>query len=89
MLNEHSPISYWLANVAGAGSIVASAVGYLPAFAAAVALIWYLIQITESKTVQTWIKTRRIRRLAKLKARAILLEAQLQHPTTPSIVDPD
>jgi hypothetical protein len=89
MLNEHSPISYWLANVAGAGSIVGAALGYVPAFAAGVALIWYLIQITESKTVQDWIKNRRIRKLAKLKARAIMLEAKLLHPTTPSDASPD
>lgn len=89
MLNDHSPISYWIANIAGAGSIVGAALGYVPAMAAAVALVWYLIQIIESKTVQGWIKDRRIRKLAKLKARAIMLEAKLAHPTTPSDVDPD
>lgn len=84
MLNSNSPISYWLANIFGTGSIIASVLGYLPALGASVALIWYLIQISESNTVQTWIKNRRVRRLAKLKARAILLEAKLKQPETPS-----
>lgn len=89
MLNEQSPISYWLANIAGTGSILASVLGYTPALAAGVALIWYFIQISESKTVQAWVKNRRVRKLAKLKAEAIMLEAKLQHPTTPSVLEPD
>lgn len=89
MLNDHSPISYWLANFAGAGSIIGAALGYTPALAAGVALVWYLIQIIESKTVQGWIKNRRTVKLAKLKARAIMLEAKLAQPTTPSDLDPD
>lgn len=87
MLNSNSPISYWLANIFGTGSIVAAAAGFVPAFAAGVALVWYLIQISESKTVQDWIKGRRVRRLAKLKARALMLEAKLHDPETPSAFD--
>lgn len=89
MLNDHSPISYWLANLAGAGSIVGAMLGYTPALAALVALVWYMIQIIESKTVQGMIATRRTRKLARLKAQAILLEAKLNHPTTPSSLDRD
>ncbi|HEY5409465.1 MAG TPA: hypothetical protein VIJ94_01945 [Caulobacteraceae bacterium] len=89
MLNDHSPISYWLANLAGAGSIVGAILGYTPALAALVALVWYLIQIVESKTVKGIIAGRRVRKLARLKAQAIMLEAKLAHPTTPSAVDPD
>ena len=87
MLNEHSPISYWLANIAGAGTIVGAAIGYVPAFAALVALVWYIIQISESKTIQAWIKGRRVRKLAKLKAEAILLEAKLKQPDTPNALE--
>lgn len=83
------PISVWIANFFGAGSIVATMFGWLPPLAAGVALIWYVIQISESKTAQSWITTRRTRKLAKLKAEAIMLEAKLRHPTTPSGVSPD
>ena len=39
-----------------AGAIVGSLVGYLPPLAAALAIIWYCIQIYESKTFQGWLK---------------------------------
>lgn len=84
MLNSDSPLSYWIANSIGAGSIVAAAAGYVPAVAAGVALIWYIIQIRESNTVKNWIKNRRVRKLARLKARAIMLEAKLKQPETPA-----
>lgn len=89
MLNENSPLSYWLANAAGAGSIVATIAGWVPPLAAGVALVWYLIQITESQTVQNWIKNRRLRKIARLKAEAIMLEAKMHQPTTPSALSPD
>lgn len=38
-----------------AGAIVATLVGWLPAIAAALAIVWYLVQIAESKTGQRFI----------------------------------
>jgi hypothetical protein len=52
---------------------------------------WYCIQIYESATVQRIIATRRIRKIARLKARVIMMEAQyraaLQQPALPD--EPD
>lgn len=81
-MNDH-PITLWLLNLGSAGSIIASILGFLPPLAALVALVWYFIQIGESVTVQRWITGRRVRKLARLKARAIMLEAKMRRPETP------
>ena len=44
-----------------------------------VALIWYLLQIYENPTVQRWLRTRRSRKIAYLRARAIGLEARQKY----------
>lgn len=60
-----------------AGSILGSILGYLPAIAAIAAIIWYAVQIWESKTVQSqvrvWRRRKRARRIADLRR---VLEAQ-------------
>ncbi len=53
-------------NLTLAASIWATFLGWLPPIAAVIAVIWYSIQIYESKTAvrfRTWRKTRRIARL--------------------------
>lgn len=79
-------ISQWIGNGLTGGAIVATLIGVIPAVAATVALIWYLIQIYESATVQRWLANRRTRRLARLKARVIMMEAQGK-PSLPSPFD--
>lgn len=74
METDHS-ISHWIANVISGGAVVSAVFGYLPAIAAIVGLIWYLIQIYESSTVQRWVAGRRVRKIARLKARVIMMEA--------------
>lgn len=59
----------WLAHGLSGAAIVGTIVGLLPPFAAGIALIWYSIQIYESKTVQTFIRRRRERKIAALKRR--------------------
>lgn len=86
-MNPEHNFTLWISNAIGGGTIMASLVGVVPAIAAGVALVWYLIQIHESATVQKWLKTRRIRKLAHLKAEAIMLEAKLKDPETPSKFD--
>jgi hypothetical protein len=66
----------WVGNVASIGAVVSAFVGWLPPAAALVAIIWYMIQIYESDTVQGWRKRRRNVRLARLKARVMMMEAQ-------------
>ena len=79
-MDQHPSISTWVANITGSGAIVASLMGYLPSLfsiiAAMTAAGWYGMQIYESKTVQRWAATRRARKLARLKAQVMLLEAR-------------
>lgn len=73
-------LTQWVGNVFSAGAIISTVLGWAPAIAAIVALCWYLIQIFESDTVRRWVSDRRIRKIARLKARVILMEAQMRRP---------
>lgn len=79
-MEEHHSFSQWISNIIGGGTIVATWVGFIPtvmaSIASIVALLWYAIQISESQTARRWLATRRARKLARLKARVLLLEAQ-------------
>ena len=75
MDSSHS-ISNWLGNLVSASAIVGAIAGWLPALAAIVGLIWYLIQIFESATVQRWTAARRTRKIARLKAKVMMMEAR-------------
>lgn len=75
-MTSDNGITTWASNIVSTGAIAATILGYVPSIAAIVALAWYLIQIFESATVQRWLAGRRLRKLARLKARVIMLEAQ-------------
>jgi len=49
------------ANFLSLGAILGSLYGIITPLAAVAALIWYLLQIYESKLVQDWLKHRRAR----------------------------
>jgi hypothetical protein len=72
----------WAADVVSAGAIVGSIIGYLPYIAALVGMIWYAIQIWESRTVQHWWRNRQMvrkaKRIARLKAKEKVIVAQLE-----------
>lgn len=74
------PASQWAGNLISAAAIISTFLGWAPAVAALVGGIWYLIKIYESATVQRWVHARRARKIARLKARVILLEAQAREP---------
>ncbi len=66
----------WFGNGASGVAIVSTMFGWLPPAAALIAIVWYLIQIYESVTVQKWLAGKRARKIARLKARVIMMEAQ-------------
>ena len=71
-------------NVTSTVAVIGSLFGYVPAIAGLVALLWYFIQIYESRTAQRWMANRRAKQIARLKAKIILLEAaQLVEPVFP------
>ena len=69
-------VLYWTMNGASGVAIITTIVGWLPPMAAVVALIWYIIQIYESDTIQNWIRGKRVRKIARMKARVLMMEAQ-------------
>lgn len=78
----------WAGNIFSLGAIVGAFLGWLPAFAAAIALTWYLIQIFESHTVQRWLHTRRERKIAHYMKRVHELRAQQKviDPKQPDVI---
>lgn len=77
MIERSDFIPTWFGNGVSGAAIVSTFIGWTPSIAAIVALVWYVIQIWESATVQRWIATRRVRRLARMKAACLMLEAKI------------
>ncbi len=75
---EH--LLYWVGSGASLGAIASTMIGWLPPIAAFIALVWYMIQIYESDTVQRKLRMRRTRKLARMKAQIIMMEAQNNDP---------
>lgn len=66
-----------------ASAIIGAFVGALPALAGLAGLIWYALQIWESKTVQKrvrlWKSKARAKRLASIQVEAKHLQARIAH----------
>lgn len=73
-------INYGVDGLAAVG-IVGTIMGYLPALAALAAIIWYGIQIWESKSVQKWVRLRRLQAIRKRRALrgTMALQAQVSN----------
>ncbi len=85
-MESHHSISQWVGNVIGVSAIVSTVIGWLPAIAAAIAVVWYAIQIYESVTVRAWLAKRQVHRIARLKARLMILESK-PAPLPPGMED--
>jgi len=70
--NAMTTVFHWVSGL----TILATIVGWFPAIAAFIAASWYIVQLYESATVQTWLRTRRLRRIAAYRVRISALEAQ-------------
>lgn len=67
-----------------AGAIVGAVAGTLPYWAAFAGLLWYLVQIWESKTVQKWRKVRRRRaRMRRLALAAVDVQLAKEETAKP------
>lgn len=51
-----------VAHLASLAAILGALMGYFPDLAAGAALVWYVLQLWEGKTVQDWRRKRRKRR---------------------------
>ena len=80
-------ISSWVGHIISTAAIIGSLAGLVPAIAALAAFFWYVIQVYESKPVQKWIHTRRLRKIAHYREilrrleRSVRLEAAADEAT--------
>lgn len=61
-------------DLGAAVAILASLVGYLPPIAAVLAILWYLLQFWESRTLQSWMQKRTQRKILRLTAQLAALQ---------------
>lgn len=66
---EKHDVGNWLGHAISAGAIIGTLAGWVPVIAALVALVWYVIQISESATVRRWLAARRTRKIERLRAK--------------------
>jgi hypothetical protein len=69
--SDHNQAMQIAGNLVSAGAILGTFLGYLPAIAALGAIVWYCIQVYESRTVQRWLRLRRHRLRRKRLGRPI------------------
>lgn len=74
IMEDFDGFNVWLAHGLSGAAILGTIVGWLPPLAALIALVWYVIQIGESKTVRGLFARRRERKIARLKAKLTHLE---------------
>lgn len=70
-VDNHYPTDPAVLTTHGAsiGALIATIVGWLPAFIALIPAVYYMFLIYETKTFQSWIRRRRLRRAAKRRAK--------------------
>lgn len=72
----------WLGNGGALATIAGTILGLLPPLAALAAVIWYLVQIYESKTYRDWrderLRRKKERKIARLKAKQKVVAAELE-----------
>src|SRR5476651_1689487 len=79
---DHYAWWQWFMHAASLGAIGAAIMNLLPTagtiLATFCAVIWYIIQISESKSFVAWVNARKLRGLAKKQARAVRVAAELE-----------
>jgi hypothetical protein len=85
-MDQQNPTLTWIMNAATASAFLSALIGLVPAATALIALVYYCIQIYESATVQHWIAGRRVQRIARLKAKLLIMESK-PAPLPPEIAD--
>src|SRR5208282_553543 len=60
-------------------TLAASFGGFIPPLVSCIVLIYYIIQIRESITIQRWLRARQLRKLVKLRAHAVEYELYLHN----------
>lgn len=83
MQNPHERALSYVGDAASAAGIIGAFIGALPALAGLAGLVWYLIQIWESKTVQKRVRLWRNKRRAAHRAAIAFELGQLKATDEP------
>jgi hypothetical protein len=78
-MDEHYSFVQWIGHSVSLVAISGTVLGFLPAFAALLAVIWYAIEIYESPTVRRFIYARELRKLVRSRARTVALELSIRN----------
>lgn len=73
---DPSPLASWTGHIVSLFAIGGSLFGLIPAIAAVLAVIWYALEIYDNRTVRAWRVNWRDKKIAKLKAKLMKLEAK-------------
>jgi hypothetical protein len=80
--NGHTSSLAILGHTFSVSAIISAVLGWLPTgigiIGASLAMVWYLIQIYESRTFGAWVMARRLKRRARLDAKKTIAEALTQ-----------
>jgi hypothetical protein len=83
---ENNGLSYWAQYFFAVGGTIGTLTGILSpiiGFCAGVLIvIWTLVQLSESRTVRNTIQARRLKKLVKLRAKAVALELTMRNNST-------
>jgi hypothetical protein len=81
-MDDYSALTAWVGHSLSTTAILGSLAGLFPPIAAVAAVIWYTIQVYESRTFQHWYRNRqmvhRARKLAKLRAKEKIVLAKIE-----------
>lgn len=77
---QHQRVVNTVVDTISAGAIVGTLVGLLPAFAALAGILWYAIQIWESKTVQKRVRLWKAKKRVARRAAIAFEYGQLKDP---------
>lgn len=88
MQNPHERALSYVGDTVSAGAIIATFMGVLPALAGLAGLIWYAIQIWESKTVQKRVRLWRNKRRAAHRAAIAFELGQMKATDAPETDQP-
>lgn len=58
VLTHHEAVKH-VVDVASISTVIASLVGWLPSVAALLSIVWSVIRIYESQTIQSWLRKKR------------------------------
>jgi hypothetical protein len=78
---EANDLFVWIGHTFSVGALVGVLTGLFTPLAAVATTVWFCVQVYESKTIQGFMRSRRERKIAKLRLKLAELVYELQQDT--------